>query len=168
VGVIHDVQPHELSILVKQPLAEGSAVSIEFGAVTCDAEVVSCCANGGRYEAGIVMANRKEFDLRAAERFPVTQAVRISAGSLDSEMDAEVVDLSTHGVGLELPAPLEPQESVTLETALDLAFGTVRYCRRLPDGRFHAGVQVFHIMPKEIETCERRSEPSRLRRLLHP
>ncbi|HYL38188.1 MAG TPA: hypothetical protein VEV17_19885 [Bryobacteraceae bacterium] len=151
VGVIQDVQPSALSILVKQPLAERSAVSVDFGAASCEGEIVSCRRKEKEYEACIAISNREECDPRTANRFPVTQEVWICAGSLADRRDAVIADLSTRGIGLEMTDPLETGETVTVEGDFNVAFATVRYCRRLPDGRFHAGLDVFHIMPKEVE-----------------
>ena len=100
-GVIHDIQPRGLSILVKQPLAEGSA-SVEFGAVARYAKIVSCQPNGEKYELSVVLANINKRDLRGTERYPLTQEVQIHAAGLDKPLAGTVVDLSMQGVGLEL------------------------------------------------------------------
>jgi PilZ domain len=149
VGVIQDVQTHALSIAVHRPLLKGSTVLIEFGAETRQGEIVSCRRNGNVYQACIVVANTSESDRRTAERFPLTQEVKISSDTRESQLDGEIVDLSAHGIGLEIPTPLEPKEVVTVESVSNVAFGIVRHCRQLDDGRFHAGVEVFHVMPKE-------------------
>ena len=164
VGVIQDVQPSALSILVKQPLAEKSAVSIDFGAASCDGEIVSCRRNEKGYEACITIPNPEQCDLRSANRFPVTQEVWICAGSLEDRRDAVIADLSMRGIGLEMTDPLETGETVTVEGDFNVAFATVRYCRRLPDGRFHAGLDVFHVMPKEAEPHARHSRAVGLER----
>ena len=147
-GIIHDIQPHALSILVKQPLAEGS-VSVEFGAVARYAEIVSCRPKAGKYELSVVLANIRKRDLRGTERYPLTQEVQVQAASLDSPLSATVVDLSMQGVGLELIAPLRPGEVITIESDSSVGFGIVRHCTPLVDGRFQVGVEVFHIMPKD-------------------
>lgn len=147
-GIIHDIQPHGLSILVKQPLATGS-ISVEFGAVARYAEIVSCRPKAGKYELSVVLANINKRDLRGTERYPLTQEVQIHAISLDSPLAATVVDLSMQGVGLELVAPLDPGEIITMEGDSSLGFGIVRHCTPLVDGRFQVGVEIFHVMPKD-------------------
>lgn len=147
-GVIHDIQPHGLSILVKQPLAKGS-VLVEFGRVARYAEIVSCQPKAGKYELSVVLANINKRDLRGAERYPLTQEVQIQRASLDTPLLATVVDLSMQGVGLEMPAPLEPDEIITVENDSSVGFGIVRHCTPLVDGRFQVGVEIFHIMPKD-------------------
>jgi len=147
-GIIHAIQPHALSILVKQPLAEGS-VSVEFGAVARYAEIVSCQPKAGKYELSVVLANIRKRDLRGTERYPLTQEVQVQAASLDSPLSATVVDLSMQGVGLELIAPLRPGEVITIESDSGVGFGIVRHCTPLVDGRFQVGAEVFHTMPKD-------------------
>jgi len=147
-GIIHDIQPHGLSIHVKQPLAEGS-VSVEFGAVARYAEIVSCQPKAGKYELTVVLANINKRDLRGTERYPLTQEVQVQAASLDSPLAATVVDLSMDGVGLELVAPLESGEIITMEGDSSVGFGIVRHCTPLVDGRFQVGAEIFHVMPKD-------------------
>jgi PilZ domain-containing protein len=156
-GVVEEVHPHALSILVRQPVPEGSAVAVEFGALIQEGRILSCVRKGDRYRVCIVLPEWKARDLRAAERFPITQEVRICRGSSDSQIDAVVVDLSSRGIGLQISTPLEQGEIITVESVSGIAFGTVRHSRRLPDGRFRAGVEVFHIMPKEEAIPEHES-----------
>ena len=147
-GIVQDIQPHALSILVTQPLPEGSA-SIEFGAVSRYGEIVSSQRKAGKYEVRVVTPSSNEYDLRSAERYPLTQEVQVHAASLQSPLVATVVDVSMHGVGLEMLQPLGRGEIITVESDSSVAFGIVRHCRSGADGRFQAGVEVFHIMPKE-------------------
>ena len=149
VGVIETVNAHALSILVHQNLAEGSRVSIEYGAVTGEGEIVSCRPAGSHYRVYIAMAQKNNCDLRADERFPVTEEVRIRTAGWEYELDGLITDLSMRGIGLETPKALATGETVTVESASNVAFGIVRYCRQIPGALFHAGVEVFHVMPKE-------------------
>jgi len=149
VGFIHDISARALSILVKQALAPGSAVSVEFGAVIREGTVISCRRSAGEYESWISFPSENKFDLRTAERFPMTEEVQIWSGGSDLHLKAAITDLSTHGIGLEMSTPLETGETIMVETASNEIFGTVRHCRRLQDDSFHSGVEIFHVMPKE-------------------
>ncbi len=151
VGVIQDVGPDALSIAMMQPLAEGSAISIEFGAEIRAGEIISCRRKGTRYEACVVIPNKNAADRRCAQRFPITQEVQVQADSLEAQMDAVIVDLSAGGMALDIAAQLRIGEIVTVESAASLAFGIVRHCATLRGGRFRAGVETFHIMPKDEE-----------------
>ena len=150
-GIVHEIRPHGLSILVRHAVPAGSEVIIEFGAVTREGAVVSCNLKGRRYELSVVIANENECERRAAERFPVTQEVQIGMRDLESPLRAMVVDLSTHGMGLETSKSLQRGEVITIESADDEAFGVVRYCRQVTNDRFQSGVEVFHIMPKNAD-----------------
>ncbi len=149
VGVIERVNAHAISILAHQSLAEGSPVSIEYGAVTGEGEVVSCRPAEVHYRICIAMAQKEDCDLRADERFPVIEEVQIHAAGWELELAGTVTDLSRRGIGLETSKPLAIGETVTVESASNVAFGIVRHCRQVAGGVFHAGVEVFHIMPKE-------------------
>ena len=166
-GVIRDMQPHALTILVQQPLPERTAVMIEFGAVCSKGEIIACRAKGNRYEVTVVNAQRNEPDLRRAERFPMTEEVRIRPAHSESDVDATIVDLSEHGIGLELSTPLEIGDVVTLERTSNVAFGVVRHCSLRQDGRFRAGVEVFHMMPKDGTAPEHESAISKIGHLFH-
>src|SRR5579863_5138421 len=85
-GVIRDMQPHALTILVQQPLPERTAVLIEFGAVCSKGEIIACRTKGNRYEVTVVNAQRMEPDLRRAERFPMTEEVRIRPAHSESDV----------------------------------------------------------------------------------
>ena len=148
-GIVQEIWPHTISILVKQPVPEGSAVSIEFGAVTRIGDVLSCYPNAGRFEICVVIPNWNEPELRAAERFPLTEEVQVHVDGLEAPLPALIVDVCAHGVGLEVSTPLEKGRIVTLESDSNIAFGTIRHCRGIENGRFHAGVEVFHIMSKQ-------------------
>ena len=50
---------------------------------------------------------------------------------------------------MEISVPLEVGEIATVESCSDEAFGVVRYCREVAANRFQAGVEIFHVMPKE-------------------
>ena len=97
----------------------------------------------------MVLANINKRDLRGTERYPLTQEVQIQRASRDTPLAATVVDLSMQGVGLEMTAPLEPDEIITVENDSSVGFGIVRHCTPLVDGRFQVGVEIFHIMPKD-------------------
>jgi PilZ domain len=150
-GIVQDIHPHALSILVRQAVPAGTEVSIEFGAVSSDGKVVACRPKGSRYELCIVIPDGNDQERRAAERFPVTEDVQIGIRNLESPLKATVVDVSAHGVGLETSTALNLGEIITVEDASCLAFGVVRYSRRLTEDRFHSGVEIFHILSKNAE-----------------
>jgi hypothetical protein len=103
VGVIQEIKTQAVSIAIKHPLKAGNSVSLEFGSECRNGEIISCRRTGSTYETCVVMENQKAADRRIDERFPVTQEVRILADSLGSHTNALVVDLSRHGMGLEIP-----------------------------------------------------------------
>lgn len=151
VGVIQDIGPDMLSIAMMQPLAGGSAISIEFGAEVRAGEIISCRRKDTRYEACVVIPDNNAAERRYSQRFPITQEVQVQADSLEGQMNAVIVDLSASGMALDIATQLRIGEIVTVESAASLAFGIVRHCTTLRDGRFRTGVETFHIMPKEEE-----------------
>jgi hypothetical protein len=164
VGIVEQIRAHALLVVVMRRLAEGAAVSVEFGAQSRDGEVASCRRTGGGYEVCILFPNRNPAGQRAGERFPVVQEVAVSADNLESPQSAALVDLSENGIGLLTRAALSPQQIVTVQGASSVAFGMVRYTKKLPDGRVHAGIEIFHVMPQELEE-ERSSRRSVVNRL---
>jgi hypothetical protein len=148
-GTIQDILPNSVSILSKQCFAKGTSISIEFGSAKLAGRVASCCTNGSRYEACVAISNRQQCDLRVAQRFPVSKVVQVHPASSESNVDGLITDLSAKGVGLEAPCLLEVGETVTIEGEFHAAFGVVRHCTPLRDGSYHAGLEVFHIMPRE-------------------
>ncbi len=147
---IQDVHRRSLSILVHQPLPEGSAVSIEFGAISREGEIISCCPKGHDYEACIAIPDEYEGDSRCAQRFPISEEVKIQKADLESTVDAVATDVSMHGIGLETSAPLEPGEVILIESKSDSVFGVVRHVNAVTEGSFRAGVEVFHVMPNDV------------------
>lgn len=148
-GVIQDCMPNAISVLVKQALALGSPIAIESGPVKLEGQVAGCSPNGDRYEACIVVCACDGIEQRSAQRFPLNYEVRIYRANSESEINGVIVDLSATGVGLEVTTPLAVGEVLTFESESEVAFAIVRYCRQVPEGRFHAGLELFHSMPKE-------------------
>jgi PilZ domain-containing protein len=147
-GVIQECMPNAISVLVKQALAEGSSITIESGPVKLEGQVACCSAKGDRYEASIVVLAGNGIE-RRTQRFPLHYEVRFYRTNSESEMDGLIVDLSATGVGLEVTTPLTVGEILTFEGESDVEFAIVRYCRRVREGQFHAGLELFHSMPKE-------------------
>jgi hypothetical protein len=150
-GVIQDCMPNAISVLVSQPLAEGSRIAIESGSLVLEGEVTCCGPNGDRYEACIVVSVCNGIEQRSAQRFPLNYEARIYRTNSESEIEGSIVDLSATGVGLEVTTSLDVGEILTFESESEVAFAIVRYCRRAPEGQFHAGLELFHSMPKEPE-----------------
>lgn len=137
-------------------------VSIEFGAAAREGEVVSCRPKGNSYELYIAFPNENKEDVRAAERFPVIQEVKIYAANSESPLEAMTGNLSSNGLGLETSTPLETGETIMAVSNCNEAFGVVRHCKQLDSGRFQTGVEVFHVMPKEASMSQGDSTKSEL------
>ena len=150
IGTIHDVHADSLSILVKHPLPEGTAVRVEFGAITCSGEVSSCRPSRGLYELSVVIPNEYWSDSRNEQRFPITEEVLIGSAQSDMPLPAVVANVSVHGLCLELARPLREGEIIRVEAAATEAFGVVRYVRPAGADRFQAGVEVFDVMPNDV------------------
>ena len=148
-GHIQEIRRDSLSIQVHQPLPKGSAVSIEFGAISRDGEVVSCDQQGNDFDLGIAIPNGLEYDSRRTQRFPIQEEVKIYKPDSDSALVGEVANLSVEGIGLESPVPLEPGEILLVECKGNSAFAVVRHVSPLPDGVYRAGLEVLHVMPAD-------------------
>ena len=148
-GIVEKVGAQTLTVRVKRSLPEHVAVSIEFGAETRKGQIVRCQPADDWYEVSVSIADRNECDLRSAERFPLTRDVRIQASGRNEAASGIVVDVSIGGMGLEVRAPLKRGEILSVESDSDIAFGVIRYCRRLRDDLYRAGFEVFHVMPKD-------------------
>ncbi len=148
-GFIQTIRAHAVSILVKRPLPKGSHVSVEFGAVTRAGQIASCRPKGGKYEVWFVIPSSGGQDLRAGERFPVSEQVHLYAAGYKSGLDALVVDVSLHGMAIETSEPLEKSEVITVESVSEIVFGVVHYSNKLDGGRYRVGIEVFHVEDKE-------------------
>lgn len=163
VGIIEEIRAHALLVIMMRALECGGIASVEFGSESRTGEVTSCRPAGRGFEVCIVFRDAKANNRRLGERFPIVQEGTISADDFESPQSGALVDLSERGMGLITCARLEPKHMVTVQGACMLAFGVVRYTRKLPDGRIHAGIEIFHVMPVQAE--ERQSHRSVIHRL---
>jgi hypothetical protein len=71
---------------------------------------------------------------------PISLAARFTAiGAPSRTVFGRLVDVSTHGVGIELDARLEPETVVLIDCKSGLFAGIIRYCRP-SGGRYRAGL----------------------------
>ena len=161
-GILHDLIPGEVLISVDHPLPEGSAVTIELQNAHLHGEVVYSAPKNGRYEANVLIPDSEGAGLRHAPRFTVDLPAKIFPADEVESVEGRLVDISSIGIGLEVPIALQTGEVVAVETDANVTFGVVRYCRPVAEGGFRAGAETYHVMPKEKKRPARKSWLSNL------
>lgn len=61
-------------------------------------------------------------------------------------VEVRVIDVSFHGLALQVSHPLAPQSEVKVRRGSEIVFGEVRYCVPIPGG-FRAGIKVRETLP---------------------
>jgi hypothetical protein len=70
----------------------------------------------------------------------------VQPGATSERLIASVVDVSVRGVRLRLGSSLEVDSEVTVWFERVVATGQVRYCRRVQDGPFEAGLSISEVL----------------------
>ena len=165
-GIIEHFFGGEASILLDHRFQKETHVNIEFAGFHFDGEVLYCQRKGDVFDTHVVLADRDEAGVRRDPRYVVNLAGRLYAPGIVDAIDAQLIDISRDGIGIECALPLTVGDTVTVESQLNLAFGVVRHCRRMPTGAHRAGLQVHAVITKgevPIERPKLQSQPKKHR-----
>jgi hypothetical protein len=113
-------------------------------------EILYCSPRGSSYEAHVSFDDVDEMGLRRTPRFPVNLPARAFSISIDAPQECRIIDVSGEGLGIQLPAPLPIQSNIAVQSEGNIALGVVSHCRETSPGLFRAGVQLHHIVRKDL------------------
>jgi hypothetical protein len=81
-------------------------------------------------------------DKRQEARYPTNDTVTVSVAPFQEKHTGKILNVSRHGVQLELDCPLQNRDRIEILTPAGVAiFGEIRYCKRAGEV-FHIGVLI--------------------------
>ncbi|MBI3694024.1 MAG: PilZ domain-containing protein [Acidobacteria bacterium] len=148
VALVQSVAGEEITVRLPEALAVGQTVLLDDGTALRTAMVNKCEPQAGGFLVRLAFERRREQREPAGGR----GVLRWTGPSGSQTVEAQVRDISSDGMQLELPSPVEVDQTVRLVGENFECIGLVRYCR--PDGvRFVAGIQ-FTRAPYEKASLE--------------
>jgi hypothetical protein len=150
-ALIQDFAPGEALLLLNDPIASGTRVTIQLNTYSFTGEILFCAPRGSRYEAHVSFEDVDATGLRRTPRFPVNIPARVFSIVSNVPLEGTIVDISGEGLGIELTESLPLQSSIAVQSEENIALGEVRYCRQVSSGLFRAGVRLHHIVKKDPE-----------------
>ena len=64
-----------------------------------------------------------------------------------------IVDISRGGLGIELHRSVEAGQPLAISSGPVFVLGTVRHCRSILGDRFHAGIEMQHVLERPMEAA---------------
>jgi hypothetical protein len=150
-AMMHDFTPGEVILLIEDQIAAGTRVNIEVNNCSFVGDILYCEPSGSQYKAHVSFDDVDATGLRRTPRFPVSIPTRVFSSHSDVPLEGRIVDISGEGLGIELAAPLPLLGNIAVQSEENTALGVVRHCRELASGRFRIGVQLHHIVRKDLD-----------------
>lgn len=150
-ALVQDFTPGEVVLLLDDEIQAGTRVTIQLKTASFSGDILFCAPSGSRYEAHVSFDDVDATGLRRTPRFPVNIPARVFSSASDVPMEGKIVDVSGEGLGIELATPLPTQAHVAVQSEENTALGVVRHCREISAGLFRAGVQLHHIVRKDLD-----------------
>ena len=147
-GVLHDFTPGEVSLLLSEFVPVGTSVAVTFKDATFEGEILYCEPKDGQYQTNVGFRDSAESGMRRAPRFTVKLSGEVFARNSSDPFPAIITDISGNGLGVDVPLSLAAGEPIVVGSAMNIAFGVVRYCRERSEDIFHVGVELHHVIEK--------------------
>lgn len=122
-------------------------VLVRVGGCSVRGRVLYSVATGDVFRTCIEL-RRLGGERRRDHRVPLNWQVRLTviAGTTREPFEAEILDMSSSGMGLHCGQELSPADTIAVETASCIVFGEVLHCVRKAGGQFYIGARVTEIL----------------------
>ena len=149
-GVLEGFTPGEVMILLSEPVVEQRMVTVQLNAFVFEGETLYCRPRQDRFEVHISIDDVQSSGLRRAPRFPVKIPAKLFLPHVEP-VAISIVDISSDGLGIELPISVEMGQPIAIATGSVFVFATVRHCRQLSEGIFRGGAEMHHLFERNVE-----------------
>jgi hypothetical protein len=164
-GILEDFTPGEVRILLNEPVSEQRAVTVDMKSFMFEGHTLYCQPRQDQFEAHISIDDIEVNGLRRTPRFPVKIAAQLFCPRTEP-VAITIVDISSEGLGIELPLSVEIGQPIAVASGPVLAFAIVRHCRQLSEGVFRAGAEMHHLFEKNIEPLKDNARSGFLQKVL--
>jgi PilZ domain len=146
-GVLLSFTPGEVAVSVNEPMSEQREVAVYLNSFSFEGHTLYCRPSETLYETHISIDDIQGAGLRKTPRFPVMIPAELLAAGCDPAA-ITILDLSRDGMGIQSPIPMNAGQPIAIVSGPAFVFAIVRHCQRMPDGLFHAGVEMHHLFEK--------------------
>jgi hypothetical protein len=150
-AVVQDFTPGEVILILDDKIVSGTHVTIEMNTCSFDGVILFCAPAGARWETHVSFDDVDSTGLRRTPRFPVSLPARVFSNTSEGPLEGRIVDISGEGLGMELAAAIPKQTNIAVQSEENTALGVVRHCRELSPELFRVGVQLLHIVRKDLD-----------------
>jgi hypothetical protein len=156
-GFIEEISLGAASLVSEGPIDQETVIRITRNDATLDGEVIWCRPDTACYRMNVLVYDGDESGKRRAPRFPVELKAHVHVKGTNETIKGQIVDVSSDGLGLEVPISLRIDETTAIETESCITFGLVRYCRRTKADVYRIGIAMQNVMPKRGRNRSRSS-----------
>ncbi len=149
-GVLQGFTPGEVTISVGERVDEQRMVTVQLNSFSFEGQTLFCGPRDNQFEVHISIDDVEANGLRRAPRFPVKLAAELSLPRAEP-VPVTIVDISSDGLGIELPVSVETGQPIAVTTGSVFVFATIRHCRQLSEGIFRAGAEMHHLFQRTVE-----------------
>ena len=149
-GVLQGFTPGEVTISVGEPVDEQRMVTVQLNSFSFEGQTLFCGPRDNQFEVHISIDDVEANGLRRAPRFPVKLSAELSLPRAEP-VPVTIVDISSDGLGIELPVSVETGQPIAVTTGSVFVFATIRHCRQLSEGLFRAGAEMHHLFQRSVE-----------------
>jgi PilZ domain len=149
-GVLQGFTPGEVTISVGEPVDEQRMVTVQLNSFSFEGQTLFCGPRDNQFEVHISIDDVEANGLRRAPRFPVKLSADLSLPRAEP-VPVTNVDISSDGLGIELPVSVETGQPIAVTTGSVFVFATIRHCRQLSEGLFRAGAEMHHLFQRSVE-----------------
>jgi hypothetical protein len=149
-GVLEGFTPGEVTVLLSEPVAEQRMATVRLNSFVFEGLTLYCRPRQDQFEVHISIDDVETNGLRRAPRFPVKLPAELFLPRVDP-VAIRIVDISSEGLGIELPILVEMGQPIAIATESVFVFATVRHCRQLSEGLFRGGAEMHHLFERNVE-----------------
>jgi hypothetical protein len=164
-GVLETFTPGEVAILLNEHVSEQRSVTVEMNPFVFDGHTLYCQPRKDKFEVHISIDDVEHSGLRRSPRFPVKLPAQLLLPHAEP-VTITIVDISSDGLGIELPVPVETGQPIAVTNGSVFIFAIVRHCRQLSEGIFRAGAEMHHLFQGPAEPPKDRPRSNILQRVL--
>ena len=128
-----------LKLFARQRIPVEAHVQVLFRGEPINGAIVYCRPEGDGFSVGVTCSRLGT--VRRELRVPVDFPGEVRTAESEAPVRARIIDVSSSGLGLNLPIEIKPGTIVAVEFARGTVFGEIRHCVQMT-GYFRAGLAI--------------------------
>ena len=135
---------------MREGLAVGRQLVTFEGGLRTEIEVVySKRRSDGAFDIGCNRISAEKGSIRREWRMPVDLSATVTVNGSNTSYKGRVLNMSTAGLGLQLPIEVVPGSGIVVRMNDGMSFGEVRHCRKVNNATYIVGVYMHNYLESE-------------------